>query len=57
MYFYQQFLKEYYAQIHRPAHWWVIVLQKGKPNQLECVKCGKICQTQEEYDKGECLTG
>jgi len=37
-----------------PQHWWAIVMQHDQPNQLECAKCGKVCQSQEEYDTGEC---
>lgn len=41
-------------RLHSPRHNFAIVMQKGKPNRLECSKCGKICQSQEESETGEC---
>jgi hypothetical protein len=39
---------------HSPLHKWTIVMSKGNPNRTECIKCGKICETQEEFETGEC---
>jgi len=46
---YQQGQESYRRKKYGMKHWVAIVIQKGKPNRLECVKCGIVIKTKKEY--------